>query len=53
MSNVIEQQVFQREGDPMIYLQVMGQWFYYDRTFFGIPCSKSDQCSYDRFWNWD
>lgn len=23
MSNVIEQQVFQREGDPMIYLQVM------------------------------
>lgn len=30
MSNVIEQRVFQREGDPMIYLQVMGQWFYYD-----------------------
>lgn len=30
MSNSIEQQIFQREGDPMIYLQVMGQWFYYD-----------------------
>lgn len=24
------QQVFQREGDPLVYLQVKGQWFYYD-----------------------
>ena len=30
MSNYMQQQVFQREGDPLIYLQVMGQWFYYD-----------------------
>lgn len=30
MNNSIEQQVFQREGDPLIYLQVMGKWFYYD-----------------------
>lgn len=32
MNNYMEQQVYQREGDPMIYLQVMGQWFYYDPT---------------------
>ena len=25
-----EQQVFQKEGDPRIYLQVSGQWYYYD-----------------------
>lgn len=25
-------QVFQREGDPLIYLQVKGQWYYYDPT---------------------
>jgi len=24
------QQVFQRDGDPLVYLQVKGQWFYYD-----------------------
>lgn len=30
MDDYIQQQVFQREGDPLIYLQVMGQWFYYD-----------------------
>lgn len=26
----MQQQVFQREGDPLVYLQVKGQWFYYD-----------------------
>lgn len=30
MDNYMQQEVFQREGDPLIYLQVMGQWFYYD-----------------------
>lgn len=26
------QQVFQREGDPLVYLQIKGQWYYYDPT---------------------
>ncbi len=30
MNNNKEQQVFQKEGDPRIYLQVSGQWYYYD-----------------------
>ncbi len=30
MNNKREQQVFQKEGDPRIYLQVSGQWYYYD-----------------------
>lgn len=25
-------QIYQREGDPLIYLQVKGQWYYYDPT---------------------
>ncbi len=28
--NNTTQQVFQRVGDPLVYLQVKGQWFYYD-----------------------
>ncbi len=28
--NNTSQQVFQRDGDPLVYLQVKGQWFYYD-----------------------
>lgn len=30
MNSNKEQQVFQKEGDPRIYLQVSGQWYYYD-----------------------
>lgn len=30
MNNNREQQVFQKEEDPRIYLQVSGQWYYYD-----------------------
>lgn len=30
MNNNREQQVFQKEGDLRIYLQVSGQWYYYD-----------------------
>ena len=30
MNSNREQQVFQKEGDPKIYLQVSGQWYYYD-----------------------
>ncbi len=30
MNSNKEQQVFQKEGDPRIYLQVFGQWYYYD-----------------------
>lgn len=30
MNSNREQQVFQKEGDPRIYLQVSGQWYYYD-----------------------
>lgn len=26
----MQQQVFKKEGDPLVYLQVKGQWFYYD-----------------------
>lgn len=28
--NNATQQVLQRDGDPLVYLQVKGQWFYYD-----------------------
>ena len=28
-SNTV-QQVYQQEGDPRIYLNVSGQWYYYD-----------------------
>ena len=30
MNSNREQQIFQKEGDPRIYLQVSGQWYYYD-----------------------
>ena len=30
MNNSTLQQVYQRDGDPFIYLQVSGRWYYYD-----------------------
>lgn len=30
MNQINTSQVFQREGDPLIYLQARGQWYYYD-----------------------
>lgn len=49
------QQIFQKEGDPLIYLQVKGQWFYYDPAskplgegamgvvFLGYNCSNNQR----------
>ncbi len=55
-----QQQVLQREGDPRIYLQVMGQWYYYDpnsvplgdgamgTVYLGFSCSSNQRIAVKR-----
>lgn len=54
------QQVVQREGDPRIYLNVMGQWYYYDpnstplgdgamgTVYLGFSCSSNQRIAVKR-----
>lgn len=54
------QQVFQREGDPRIYLNVRGQWYYYDpnstplgggamgTVYLGFSCSSNERIAVKR-----
>lgn len=54
------QQVIQKEGDPRIYLNVMGQWYYYDpnstplgdgamgTVYLGFSCSSNQRIAVKR-----
>lgn len=54
------QQVVQKEGDPRIYLNVMGQWYYYDSSstplgdgamgtvYLGFSCSSNQRIAVKR-----
>ena len=54
------QQVFQKEGDPRIYLNVMGQWYYYDpnstplgdgamgTVYLGFSCNSNQRIAVKR-----
>ena len=57
---ITSKQVMQKEGDPRIYLQVMGQWYYYDPTstplgdgamgtvYLGFSCSSNQRIAVKR-----
>ena len=60
MNNNTVQQVYQREGDPHIYLQVSGQWYYYDpnstplgngamgTVYLGFSCNSNQRVAIKR-----
>lgn len=59
MNNIV-QQVYQQEGDPRIYLQVAGQWYYYDphntplgngamgTVYLGFSCNSNQRIAVKR-----
>ena len=60
MQDSIRQQVYQREGDPRIYLQVAGHWYYYDpgsrplgggatgTVYLGFSCNSNQRIAVKR-----
>ncbi len=60
MNNTITQQIYQQEGDPRIYLQVAGNWYYYDpnsvplgngamgTVYLGFSCNSNQRIAVKR-----
>ena len=60
MNNNTSQQVCQRAGDPRIYLQALGQWYYYDpnstplgngamgTVYLGFSCTSNQRIAVKR-----
>lgn len=60
MQNYLPQQVLQREGDPRIYLQARGRWYYYDpnstplgdgamgTVYLGFSCTSNQRIAVKR-----
>lgn len=60
MNNTITQQIYQREGDSRIYLQVSGHWYYYDpnstplgngamgTVYLGFSCNSNQRIAVKR-----